>query len=69
MLQNVSPANNGWAVLLTQAVMAKIKTYRRLMATFATNAKNELALLNTIQVSEVFPVFLQLAQSVHVTQL
>ncbi|MEW5300680.1 MAG: hypothetical protein WDW36_003594 [Sanguina aurantia] len=35
---------------ITQAIMGKIKTYRKLMSTFATNAKNELALLNTIQV-------------------
>ncbi|PNW82888.1 hypothetical protein CHLRE_06g298350v5 [Chlamydomonas reinhardtii] len=35
---------------ITQALMQKLKSHGKLFATFATNAKAELALLNTIQV-------------------
>ncbi len=35
---------------ITQSLLQKLKAYGKLFATFATNAKAELALLNTVQV-------------------
>lgn len=36
---------------ISQSILAKLKTHHKLLSTFATNTKTELALLNTIQAS------------------